>query len=88
MNGTEKIAAPKKIEGATALQRLRPLPLGRKVFEALRLNLCGRVNLASFPGKRNLQVSLWKAVHGCAKTQFFAVADFGVSSQEAVNASF
>jgi hypothetical protein len=61
---------PAKIEGATARQRLRPLALGRKVFEALRLNLCERVDLAIFPGKRNLQVSLCKAVHGCAKTPF------------------
>ncbi len=68
MSGSENGSA-KKIEGATARQRLRPLPLGRKVFEALRLNLCERVDLAIFPGKRNLQVSLWKAVHGCAKTR-------------------
>ena len=61
---------PGKIEGATARQRLRPLPLGRKVFEALRLNLCESLDLAIFPGKRNLEVSLCKAVHGCAKTPF------------------
>ena len=61
---------PGKIEGATARQRLRPLPLGRKVFEALRLNLCESVDLGIFPGKRNLEVSLCKAVHGCAKTPF------------------
>jgi len=61
---------PGKIEGATARQRLRPLPLGRKVFEALRLNLCESLDPAIFPGKRNLEVSLCKAVHGCAKTPF------------------
>jgi hypothetical protein len=58
-----------KIEGATALQRLRPLLLGRKVFEAFRLNPGERIDLVIFSGKRNLEGSLWKAVHGCAKTQ-------------------
>ena len=57
----------KKIEGATARQRLRPLLLGRKVFEAFRLNPSGSIDLAIFSGKRNLEASLWKAVHGCEK---------------------
>ena len=61
------MAEPKKIEGATARQRLRPLLLGRKVFEAFRLNPGARIDLAIFSGKRNLEASLWKAVHGCAK---------------------
>src|SRR5437879_119105 len=43
--------------------------LCRKVFEASRLNLCVRVSPALFLGKRNLNVSLWKAVHGCAKVR-------------------
>src|SRR5215831_42440 len=59
----------KKIEGATALQRLRPLLLGRKVFEAFRLNPGERIDLVIFSGKRNLEASLWKGVHDCAKTR-------------------
>src|SRR5579864_4124730 len=61
-------------ERAKRLRAQRPcggcalFQLCRKVFEASRLNLCERVDPALFLGKRNLRVSLWKAVHDCAKS--------------------
>jgi hypothetical protein len=50
------------------LQLLRPLSIEPQSFQASRLNLGERVDLALFLGKRNLKVSLWKAVHDCAKS--------------------
>jgi len=58
---------PKRLRAHQPLDCCALFQLCRKVFEASRLNLCVRVSPALFPGKGNLKVSLWKAVHGCAK---------------------
>jgi hypothetical protein len=65
--GDRKQRRDKNIKGATTLRLLRPLQLCRQVFEASRLNLCVKINPPVFPGKRNLKIQLWKAVHDCAK---------------------
>jgi hypothetical protein len=59
----------KRLRAQRPCDRCALFQLCRKVFEASRLNLWVRVNPALFLGKRNLKVSLWKAVHGCAKVQ-------------------
>jgi hypothetical protein len=56
-----------KIEGATALRPLRPLSIVPLSFLGSRLNLPQRIKPPLFPGKRILQIQLWKAVHACAK---------------------
>lgn len=57
----------KKIEGTTAVKRLRPLSIEPQSFLGFSVQSGVKIDL-SFPvGKWFLSETLWKTVHGCAK---------------------
>src|SRR5215467_15412102 len=58
---------PKRLRAQRPCDRCALFQLCRKVFKASRLNLCERVDLLLFLGKRFLKFCLWKPVHDCAK---------------------